>query len=249
MPFRRRRYATRRRHFKRRFKRTMRYRKRMPRTRKTISREPGGFPDRVFVKLKYARTANFLTNTTGAGAIALIGLNEPLNQTGFGIASQVPIGWSQYSSVYDNYVVHASYLKVAYCNLSTSNPIRATLVPSDDDANGLAGITNTNSISSNRMVKTKYLSISSGGQAVKILSNAQKVAKVAGVTKITSTDTGFVANTGSLNSTNAYSAPIALYQWIIGAQTANGVTLGTNQVTFDYEITYYLEFYSKLPVY
>lgn len=250
MVFRRKRYTSRRPRRVARKSRRFGYRKkRMARTQKSVSRTVGGFNDRMFVKLRYCRTGVALGDGAAQGDVAILGLTDPLNSAGFGIAGQSPIGWTQFAAAYDNYIVHASTIKATYSNLSTTVPIRATIVPVDEDQAGLTAITNTNNISSNRLVKMKYLSVLTGGQAVKTIYNGVKVSKLVGATKLKNTDADHIANTGSTNSNNPYTAPVANYAWVIGVMTSNLTNLALNSCYVDYEVTYFIEFFGKLATY
>jgi hypothetical protein len=205
-------------------------------------REIGGFPDRVRVQLPTTGTGvGFGTNSTPAGGF-YEGISSPKTVG-------TPLGWAQYASVYDIFVVHSAAIEVTFNNLSTTVPVRALVVPYDIDKVGSFPLSVDDSLCQTSLATLTHLGVLNSGKSVMTIKKRVTIAKLSGAKSITLQSADFVSYTGGSNSTNVYAAPVNVFRWWIGAQTVNGTNLATNIIYCDFKVVFDIEFGMKLPQY
>lgn len=211
----------------------------------------GGFPDTYFTPLVYTQTGLGFGSTTTPGSTRSIALNDPTNGN-----TVSPQGWDILKLVYDVNLVHYSKIKVTFSNLSTTIPYKAVIVPVDNDSDnitfGAALLTagQFEALCQSPYAKVFHLSALGGGKDVITCKHGIKVAKLSGdgMKKLTPSYSRFLMNTGSSNSSTAYTVPTASYSWIYGVLTVSGANSSVNNVYADVEVTYYNQFLEKLNV-
>lgn len=243
MVFRRRRFRRRvapRRMMARKARRIMRRRRRTP---MNVMRTIGGFPPRLFAKFQ------FYSHGIGAGTGATPADIDSF--VGNGIAG-TPVGWTSAIRPYDNFIVHASSIKVTFSNLSLLMPIRAMVFPyNDNNANTYSTITplQMSQISTQDMSVDKIVGVMDGGHDRVSIFKKVKLATFFGLPKLISAYEDYIGNTGSPISVNTYSDPVTLMRWAVAVDTMDGSNLALNSVRYDVEITYFLEFFERLTNY
>lgn len=209
----------------------------------------GGFPDTYSTPLVYLTNQIAMGDNTAVGYQRLITLNDPTNNNAI-----APQGWTILTDIYDTFLVHASKIKLTFQNTSTTIPCRLVVAPMDSDTSNITqtsgvaiNLTTYNSIASSPYAKVYNLSAMGGGKDTVSLSRYIKVAKYAGEGRhLKPSNDRFLGNTGSANSTRAFSQPTALYRWIYAVVTSTGANLASNQIYVSSEVTWYTQFLERL---
>lgn len=209
----------------------------------------GGFPDTYSTPFTYLTNQIAMGDNTGVAYQRLITLNDPTNNNAI-----APLGWTILSDVYDTYLVHSSKIKLTFQNTSTTIPCRVVIAPIDVDASnitqtsGLAiNLTTFNQIAQSPYARVYNLSAMGGGKDTITVKKYVKVAKYAGEGRhLSPKNDRFLGQTGSANSTKAFSQPTALYRWIYAVVTSTGANLGVSQVYVSSELTWYTQLLERL---
>lgn len=218
--------------------------KRVPRNVVRVTQR-SAFPDKARVKFMFTRTNLSLGDNTSPGFFQERTLNDPTNNN-----ADIPLGWAQWSDVYDSYMVRGCMFKAVFTNTSTTIPVRAVMCPFDNDTI-LTGFPNIlgDVFLRNNYAKSKYLSIAGGGRDIQIIKKFVPLKRLSGLGRLTLANETYQGYTGSGNSAHTFTQPTALWNWAFGAATTTGANLASNQVYVDIEMIFYVEFYEKLQVY
>lgn len=208
----------------------------------------GGFPDTYSTPLEYLTSVIGMGDNTNTGYQKVFALNDPTNNN-----TVSPLGWSILSDVYDTYLVHACKMKLVFQNTSATIPCRVVIAPMDVDVSNITqssiaiNLTSFNLIAQSPYSKVYNLSAMGGGKDTVTVSRYIKLAKYAGEGRnLSAKNDRFLGQTGSSNSTKAFSQPTALYRWVYAVVTSTGVNLSTNMVVVSSVVTFYTQFMERL---
>ncbi len=219
MPFRKRR---RKRAYKKRAVR--RYKKRKPHMTRMSWRKMGNIsPDTLYTKLKYTATN---TSSATAAFAYIYSLNSAFDPDVTGIGGQ-PLGFDQYSTLYNKYQVMGSKISVKMINDSTTVSILAALYPSTSSS----PVTYSEG-AEQKYSQWRYINNSHGANNMKTMSKYLSVRKLIG------------RNTNSQNFTALSSAnPASRQYWIITGRSLDGIAAAT--AYFFVDITYYIKWFDR----
>jgi hypothetical protein len=142
---------------------------------------------------------------------AVASVNDPT----FG-NTQFPLGWAQYKSVYDCFMVYSSDIKVTFFNTSSTAPVRCAVLPYDSDSTTsgtTSGLFWSDAMTENPYGKVGDLSVIGGGHDVLRLKCHCDVRKIGGLNEMSTADANYRGFTGSANSIVGYAAPTELFNW------------------------------------
>lgn len=219
-------------------RRTGGFRRRFKRGRKNnattkIMRSPTGFPDRIFVKLKYS-DIKVATTTAGAASVQIWRANTVFDPDFTGVGHQ-PYATDQWGALYNKFRVHGSSIRcssyetsgtiawqeVILPHLATASP--ASIFPVEEMPYvSVKTQANNTSLNKQNMVKGRYMGTS----------------KIFGVDKQTvRSEDNFAGNYGT--STD----PANLWYWthfIYPMDTSSTITVYVN-----YHLEFYVEWYQR----
>lgn len=188
------------------------------------------FPDRIFVKLRY-RTTHQNTTTAGAKYDYVFSGNNIFDPDTTGTGHQ-PLLFDTYASLYSNYVVHASKMKVTSNNLASTNEGASCAFIVTPSITSLASFS-VDEISEQRYAVKKLTTLNPGKTIIK---SYMSTAKIYGVPK-------YVVTADDKFSSAVSTGPTNNWRWTITQQN-----LGSNTVNqyYQVEMVFYVEF--KNPI-
>jgi len=203
----------------------------MSRPTTAIARGPSGFPDNLFVKLKFTCRL-FQTHAAGTAALHVFrgnSLYDPDYTTG-GIQ---PYGHDQWSQFYEYYTVYGSSIKATlFPSTNTYQAYDIAVVPSSETT-ATSAATLTAPIE--EMPYSRYRTVTSYNTGTKssIVRHYMSTAKI------------FGANPLAIKTEDSYSAvynanPASIWYWLVYTQPSDEATANSNNITIT--ITYYCEY-------
>lgn len=205
----------------------------MSRPSTTIARGPSGFPDRLFVKLKYCERVS-LAHAAGIATEYVMSGNS-LYDPRTAVGGHQPYAFDQWSAFYRYYTVHGSAIKVQLINTTiVNNPMDMAVVPSPINTIVTADISSP--VEEMPYCKYKIAQVYTSGTNSCMVRNYMSTAKIWGVkpVAIDAEDTY-----GASTSSN----PVNEWWWIIVTQPTDETTAITSHAII--ELTYYAEFNTR----
>lgn len=209
-------------------------RKRMSRATTTVARGPSGFPDRLFVKLRYSERIN-QTHAVGASAVYVWRGNSLFDCNFTGGGTQ-PYGFDQWAALYSYYTVYGSSIKVQNCVTQNTNlAMDIAVLPSVE--NTVASVSDISSpVEEMPYCKYKIVGTYAVGVNDNIIRSYMSTAKIYGVNK------------AAVESEDNYSAAVTTnpangWYWITVTQPVDESTAMTSTIVV--MITYYAEFNTR----
>lgn len=140
----------------------------------TASSKTSAFPDRMFVKLKYATTMT-LTSSTGSKAAHWFRVNSFYDPDYTGAGHQ-PVGYDNWNAIYGQSRVHAFKIKVSCVGVTAAIP-GVLSITTNQNATATSDI--TDDIEQNR---AKYVCVGGyEGQNSAVLEHYQTISSIAGM--------------------------------------------------------------------
>lgn len=207
----------------------------------------GGFPDTYFTPLTYNNAAFGIGVNTNAAEVLRFPMNEPTKNN-----TIAPQGWTTLKSIYDLYLCHMVKVKCTFYNTSSTVPCKVFITGVDQDslnaptAGGAISAAAANLLSTTAYTKIGHLSAMGGGHDRVTLQYIMPIHKFQGKKKLTLADDRNVANTGSTNSSAAFTQPTYLPYIYYGAVTVSGANMATNQIYVEEQTTWYMQFSERL---
>jgi len=182
--------------------------------------------DRIFVKLQYAEIVLVSAALSPEYFYRGNSAFDP-NLTGTG---QQPLGYDQWSQMYDNYRVHGSAVVMRVANLGTSSTA-ISITPTNASTGGSTYVdTISNPFSKNRILGPTT------GMGIGILKNYMKTVKMVGE-KIFNND-NYAASTAANPTTSWF--------WALAFFAMDGLT--TVDLSVEVKINYYVEFFKRKQI-
>jgi len=208
-------------------------------TRVVTVKELGGFPS-VY---RWSYPVSTLVNVLTTQSIPTSEITYPLNYP----QSVVGLGYVPLSSVYDNYVVVGSSIRVDFLNKSTTTSFRCNITPYDEDG---ALPTATDSKYLSNPFSVNHLVGPAGSVNTQRLETAVTLQSLAGYNKpVDQFADALSGYTGGVNSSIAFTAPTDKYGWYVSASTSDGTNFPATTVYFSVLVIYDILFFGKLPAY
>lgn len=202
-----------------------------------VLKNPTAFPDRVYVKLKYA-DVYLLTFTSGVPVAQVMRGNSLLDPDRTGTGHQ-PYAFDQWKTLYNQYRVHASSISIRALVDSTSSVNAYSQWLSVYPAhNYTSPVTSTGYGAEIPYNKTRVFNIyqTSSNTAIK---HYMSTAKIYGVDKQAVRDND--------NFSAVYNAnPVNEWDWIISASTIDLATTSTQYLFIT--VNYYTEFFDRFTL-
>lgn len=204
---------------------------RFSRASKAVIRTPSGLADATFVKLKY-KTVIGLVSTSGALSTYVFRGNSIFDPDSSGIGHQ-PYFTDQWDTMYDDYIVLGSSIKVESFNTSgQTNASLITVVPS-------TAVTTFGSTASDQMAEQPYAKSKVGMQNADVIKikSYMTTQKIYGLPKMaTQIDPNFGA---------AFTAsPVTQWYWHIGYNTLDQSTTQAGQ-WIEVTLMYYCRLHTR----
>ena len=228
----------RKRNFRPRYKRYRKFKSRWNRQTSMRSRTTIA-PDTAFTKLKYVYTfldttlpspnASLPTNFTNHRLIRGNDIFDPQSTNGTVSATGFQ-QWCAQTGLYQQYVVHASKIKVEIVNTDT-NALSASLYPIMESNATQIGINGNEQA----YAKTAFIGTNTGNNKV-IMKNFMKTKKMIGCKDLSDDE----LNYGQYNSSPAASN---IWDWALDCALPNGTLVGNISAKID--VTYYVQFVQR----
>lgn len=182
-----------------------------------------GFPDQLFVALKYNTTVN-VVNVAGFGTY-IFRMNS-LFDPDFTGGGEQPLLFDQYALLYSEYEVKASKIRVQYLSQSQES-MKATIYP----ANLATPLGDVSAIAEQPYAKSKWLN-NANSAYFSTINNYMRVMKLEG------------RNTSSLNFVSVVTNnPSNMKYWSLSIWSPTGADVSV--VHLDVTITYYSRFFRR----
>lgn len=220
----------------RRLRKTDKSQKSFPFATKTMCLIEPGFPDRYF-----AGHETVVKNVALGGATLASGILVLLNSL-----STSALGVTALRSVYDKYIVHRSRIEVMCSNFLTTQPIRLLVVPIDSNT-ALSLPTPTDDVLCElKYAKNFLLSIMGGGKDVTKLTADVMTSSLTGLNTVAQVGS-LIGNTGSANSTAAFTDPASKFQWYVSISSISNTNTGVDAAWVSYRLYQEVEYFDRLP--
>lgn len=222
--------------FKRRFKRKTRkvYRKKGAKStvNKVTHYKPNPVPDRMFLKLSYSTAVNITAGVGVAAAHVFQSSCQDPDLTGVG---HQPLGRDQWATFYQKYRVYGIGYKITFANEAAGSQAEVHIVPKSTSSI----ITNRDTIWEKPYSKHRVLGVVASGQSIKHIKGYISGAKALGVstTKFKTDD-----KTGALMGSD----PTTMF--FLHLNTNGMMTGDASNVNARVQLTYYMEFYDRIPL-
>lgn len=193
-------------------------------------RQPTGFPDKIFVKLKYAERLQ-VAHAAGIAVEDVYSGNSCFDPSITG-GSYKPYGFNQWTDFYRYYTVYGSRIKVTpIITTNTNMPLDVAVVPST--VNTIVTSDIADPVETNPYAKWVLGGTYRAGVPSNAVRNYMSTAKIWGVSPV------------AVRAEDAYAAavgtnPVDQWFWIVVTQPLDEATAVTCYIMV--EITYYVEF-------
>lgn len=204
--------------------------KRFNRATKVVIRSPQITPDRYFAKLKFQAHKQFTTNALQVYSFRGNSVYDP----DVAIGGTQPAGFDQLMSLYYNFRVHGSKIRVEYINGRTGQTPPIALVPVNSAA--IPGYSDIDQIGEDPYSKSAIMSVAGGSKDRYVIKSYMTTKKFFGYKSINQ-ETDFVGS-ATLN-------PNIQFYWNIYAASYD-----VNNVSIEIRVTvtYFVEFFNRVQV-
>lgn len=239
----RKRFYRRKRSYKPRYKRNRRFKSKYRRQTSMVSRNTVA-PDIAFTKLKYTYTAHVVSTDTLPSPSATLATNfsnrrlirgndvyDPQSTNGTVSATGFQ-QWCAQTGLYQEFLVHASKIKVEIVNSSPGLAVSAALYPIMESN---ATITTING-NEQSYARTAFIGTSAGNNKV-IMKNFMKTKKMIGCKDLSDDNLNY-------GQYNASPNPANIWDWALDCAYADGTTANAT-IDLKIDVTYYVQFLQR----
>lgn len=223
-----------RRHYRRRTKR-------WPRVTRTVTvrnKGPTAFPDVFYTKLKYSfdKSLDTAINPVAGSIFTANDLFDPDSALG----GQQPMGFDQYATIYNNYIVYACAADVTFLNQNTGANALALLwwQPAQDGT--IPAVPTSSEQARERSYVTKtYVNTANAGGAIRRLKSYMTTKKMFGLKRLDISNTAYIHFTdqGGINTQRWF---LYVLNGRVGGSSTILEACGT--------LTFYVRFFNKKPL-
>lgn len=197
-----------------------------------IQRSVAPIADVQVLKLRYCSYNHQVT--TGVAPVSILFRGNSIFDPQFAVGGHQPLGFDQWSTFYDKYVVTGSTMYAIVANASNTDNIKAALIPKDEST----VVTTWNTIAERSYSMTKVLSPNDSGKSVGHFRKYMSTKKILGLKHVNTQDDDYTA---------AVSAdPAKEWFWHVYVQALNDVSAISVNVQF--VVTYYVKFFNRKPL-
>lgn len=200
-------------------------------------------PDTIRVPLKYVYIGNTLNTISDDFNLNAWKLNS-MYDSGLTLSTNNALGTSTYGSIYQNFFVYASAIKVQIVNMDIDVPLRITLLPTTLEASTTITSTTDTNLLGNPYAKSAILGNATGNDS-KLLKHYISLRKLTGQAKLDSSNDDYVGYTSS-HAGGQVDPPEDL-MWVLAVQALSNVSDNIDLLV-SVEITYYTQFFNRLTV-